>query len=44
VALIDWLTLSLAALGGLLLIRFRLNSVWLVAGGATAGVIKTLVT
>jgi chromate transporter len=44
VALIDWLTRSLAALGGLLLIRFRLNSAWLVAGGATAGVIKTLVT
>lgn len=38
-ALVDPLTLLLAALSGLLLIRFKINSVWLVLGGAVIGLI-----
>ncbi len=36
-ALTDWLTLLLALVSGLLLLRFRVNSAWLVLGGALAG-------
>jgi chromate transporter len=36
-ALIDWLTGAIAALAALLLLRFRLNSAWLVLGGAALG-------
>lgn len=42
-AIIDWLTLLLAVAAALLLFRFRLNSAWLVAGGAVIGVVKFLV-
>jgi chromate transporter len=42
VAICDWLTLLLAALSGFLLLRFRINSVWLVAGGAAAGLLKAV--
>ncbi len=38
-AVTDWLTLMLALLSVVLLIRFRLNSAWLVLGGAFAGVL-----
>jgi len=38
-AVTDWLTLTLALLSAVLLIRFRLNSAWLVLGGALAGLL-----
>jgi chromate transporter len=37
-AVVDWTTLFLCALSFFLLIRYRVNSVWLVLGGALAGV------
>jgi chromate transporter len=36
-AVVDWLTAGLAVAAGLLLFRFRLNSAWLVLGGALVG-------
>jgi chromate transporter len=36
-ALVDLFTVLLAALSALLLFRVRMNSVWLVLGGALAG-------
>jgi len=36
-AVVDWTTLVLAALSFLLLIRYRVNSAWLVLGGAAIG-------
>jgi chromate transporter len=42
-ALVDWLTLILALAAALLLLRFKLNSAWLVAGGGIAGLIKVFV-
>ena len=36
-AVVDWTTLVLAGLSFLLLIRYRVNSVWLVLGGAVIG-------
>jgi chromate transporter len=41
-ALVDWLTVVLALTSAFLLLRFKLNSVWLVAGGALAGILKML--
>jgi chromate transporter len=41
-AVVDWTTLLLAVLSFILLIRFRVNSVWLVLGGAVIGVGTTL--
>jgi chromate transporter len=38
-ALVDWLTLLLAALSAVLLMRFKVNSAWLVLGGALIGLI-----
>jgi len=38
-AILDWITLLLAALSLFLLMKTRLNSVWLVAGGAAVGMI-----
>jgi chromate transporter len=38
-ALVDWLTIALLATSLLLLIRFRINSVWLVLGGAMIGLL-----
>jgi chromate transporter len=37
VALTDWLTVFMALLSGVLLFRFRINSAWLVLGGALVG-------
>jgi chromate transporter len=39
-ALVDPLTIALAAVSGVLLLRFRVNSAWLVLAGALAGVIS----
>jgi chromate transporter len=35
----DWATAGLAVLSALLLLRFRVNSFWLIAGGAVAGLL-----
>jgi chromate transporter len=37
-ALVDWITMALAAVSTLLLVRYRVNSAWLVAGGAAIGI------
>ncbi len=37
-ALVDWITVLLAAASALLLLRFKVNSAWLIAGGALTGV------
>ncbi len=37
-SLIDWPTIVIAAVSLVLLLRFKLNSTWLIAGGALAGV------
>jgi chromate transporter len=42
-AVVDWLTAGLAAAAALLLATTRLNSAWLVAGGALAGGLAALV-
>jgi chromate transporter len=44
VALTDWLTITLAIISAALLFRYRLNSTWLVLGGAAVGFIKTFVS
>lgn len=36
-ALVDWITVALAVSSGFFLFRYRINSVWLVLGGAAAG-------
>jgi chromate transporter len=36
-ALVDWITLSLAVVSALLLLRWKVNSAWLVAAGALIG-------
>lgn len=41
-ALVDWLTIAMAASAALLLIRWRINSAWLVLGGAGVGLLKSL--
>ncbi|MGH9681865.1 MAG: chromate efflux transporter [Candidatus Acidiferrales bacterium] len=37
-AIVDWLTIALAAASAVALLRFRINSAWLVLGGALAGI------
>jgi chromate transporter len=41
-AVVDWTTLVLAGLSFILLIRYRVNSLWLVLAGALIGVGTTL--
>jgi chromate transporter len=41
-ALVDWLTVSLAAVSAVLLLRFRINSAWLVLAGALIGIAASL--
>jgi chromate transporter len=38
-SLVDWLTVALLAVSLILLIRYRLNSAWLVIGGAAMGLL-----
>lgn len=38
-ALVDWITVALVIVSVIMLIRFRLNSVWLVLGGAIIGLL-----
>ncbi len=42
-AIVDWLTAGLAIASAVLLLRFRINSAWLVLGGAILGVAARLV-
>jgi len=42
VALTDWIGVLLAIVSGALLFRFRINSAWLVLGGAALGLIASL--
>ena len=37
-SIVDWLTVGLAIASAFLLLRFRVNSAWLVLGGAVAGI------
>jgi chromate transporter len=41
-AIVDWITAALAAISLVLLVRYRLNSAWLVVGGAVAGTLWLL--
>ena len=43
-ALVDWITLILAAVSALLLFRYKTNSAWLVLGGALVGLTFTLLS
>jgi chromate transporter len=42
IELIDWVTLLLGAVSTLLLFRYKINSVWLILGGAAVGLIFRL--
>jgi chromate transporter len=41
-AIVDWLTIGLAMASAVLLLRFRINSAWLVLGGAVLGIAARL--
>ena len=41
-AWVDWLTVVLALAAGFILLRYKVNSAWLVLGGAVVGLMKTL--
>jgi chromate transporter len=41
-AIVDWLTLLLALLAAVALIRFRINSAWLVLAGGVVGLVYRL--
>jgi chromate transporter len=41
-AVIDWLTLALAILSAILLVRYKINSAWLVLAGALVGLATSL--
>jgi chromate transporter len=43
-AIVDWLTVGLAVSAAILLIRFKMNSTWLIIGGALVGVVYALAT
>ncbi|MBI5930780.1 MAG: chromate efflux transporter [Chloroflexi bacterium] len=40
-ALVDWVTVALAVAAAVLLIRFKVNSTWLIVGGALVGFISS---
>jgi chromate transporter len=42
-AIVDWVTIALAIASAVLLLRFRINSAWLVLGGAILGIAVRLV-
>jgi chromate transporter len=42
-AIVDWLTVGLAIASAILLLRFRINSAWLVLGGALVGIASQFV-
>jgi chromate transporter len=39
-ALVDSVTVGLALVSALLLLRYRINSVWLILGGAAVGLLR----
>ncbi|MDX2137346.1 MAG: chromate efflux transporter [Chloroflexota bacterium] len=41
-ALVDWVTIALAIAAAVLLIRFKINSTWLIIGGGIVGVVYQL--
>jgi chromate transporter len=41
-AIVDWITILLAVGAGFALIRYRINSAWLVGGGAAAGLLRVI--
>jgi chromate transporter len=41
-ALVDALTVGLALVSAVLLLRYRLNSAWLVLGGAVVGLLRAV--
>ena len=43
-AMVDWFTALLAAVAAIVLIRFRVNSAWLVLGGGIAGILYHVLT
>jgi len=42
-AIVDWLTIGLTISSAILLLRFRINSAWLVLGGALVGIVAQAV-
>jgi chromate transporter len=42
-AIVDWVTIGLAIASAVLLLRFRINSAWLVLGGAVIGIAARMV-
>jgi len=40
---VDWVTAGLAILSAVMLLRFRINSAWLVLGGAIAGIAARMI-
>jgi chromate transporter len=42
-AIVDWLTAALVISSAVLLLRFRINSGWLVLGGAVIGIAAGLI-
>src|SRR5712671_6882195 len=42
-AIVDWLTIGLTIVSAVLLLRFRINSAWLVLGGALVGIVAQAV-
>jgi chromate transporter len=41
-AIVDWLTAGLVVVSAVLLLRFRINSAWLVLGGAIIGIVTRM--
>jgi chromate transporter len=39
-ALVDWLTVTIAVAAAILILRFRINSMWIVAAGAAVGAVR----
>jgi chromate transporter len=42
-ALVDWMTLALALIAGILLLRYKINSTWLILGGGVIGILYKLI-
>jgi chromate transporter len=42
-AIVDWLTIGLTITSAILLLRFRINSAWLVLGGALTGIVAQFI-
>ena len=42
-AILDVVTIGIALVSGIVLLRFRTNSLWLILGGASIGLLVTLI-